>query len=162
MASSSLEALFYSTCFYQKKKKSHLSICWNIFLHIWLKTGNKSELNLIPFQETDKWPSGEGSKDLQLTLSSSTRSSRFFPRGLMGLTISAMMMSMPLDSCLAIQVCKKRGVREHVNLRTTKYTEVKLMVIAVTYLVFMAGTLAVLGDGLQGLANQVHVILINI
>lgn len=31
-----------------------------------------------------------------------------------------------------------------------------------TYLVFMAGTLAVLGDGLQGLANQVHVALINV
>lgn len=31
-----------------------------------------------------------------------------------------------------------------------------------TYLVFMAGTLAVLGDGLQGLANQVHVVLINV
>lgn len=31
-----------------------------------------------------------------------------------------------------------------------------------TYLVFMAGTLAVLGDGLQGLANQVHVTLINV
>lgn len=31
-----------------------------------------------------------------------------------------------------------------------------------TCLVFMAGTLAVLGDGLQGLANQVHVTLINV
>lgn len=32
--------------------------------------------------------------------------------------------------------------------------------MAVTYLVFVAGTLAVLSDGLQGLANKVHVILI--
>lgn len=31
-----------------------------------------------------------------------------------------------------------------------------------TYLIFMAGTLAVLSDGLQGLANQVHVTLINV
>lgn len=31
-----------------------------------------------------------------------------------------------------------------------------------TYLVFMAGTLAVLGDGLQGLANQVHITLVNV
>lgn len=31
-----------------------------------------------------------------------------------------------------------------------------------TDLVFMAGTLAVLGDGLQGLANQVHITLIDV
>lgn len=30
------------------------------------------------------------------------------------------------------------------------------------YLVFVAGTLAVLGDGLQGLPHQVHVALINV
>lgn len=142
MASRSLEALFYNTYspirllkigFTQHQKYTIMSFyllpCISTYLvhptpHVTVcNPSSKPEPNLIPsypttFQETDKRPF-EGCKDLLLTLSSSTRSSRFFPRGLMGLTISAIMMSMPLDSCLAMQVCKKmRREKAHVNLRT--------------------------------------------
>lgn len=43
------------------------------------------------------------------TLSCSTRSMRYLHRGLMSLRISAVMMSMPLDSCVTMQVCRSSG-----------------------------------------------------
>lgn len=53
-------------------------------------------------------------EDSELTLSSRTRSIRFLPRGLMSFRMSAMMMSIPLDSCVAMQFCRTQ---------TTKRTE---------------------------------------
>lgn len=46
----------------------------------------------------------------QPTLSCSTRSIRYLHRGLMSLRISAVMMSMPLDSCVTMQVWREAVV----------------------------------------------------
>lgn len=43
-----------------------------------------------------------------LAFSSNTRSILFFPKGLISLRINAVMMSIPLDSCVAIQFCPKK------------------------------------------------------
>lgn len=43
-----------------------------------------------------------------LAFSSNTRSILFFPKGLISLRINAVMMSIPLDSWVAMQFCPKK------------------------------------------------------
>lgn len=79
----------------------------------------------------------------------------------MGLTISAIIMSMPFDSCLAMQVCQKRI--EAPSWCRSSYSHSMIWPVTFkAYLVLVAGTLAVLGDGFQRLLHQVHVALINV
>lgn len=79
-----------------------------IFGHLRILGYNKHPHNFnskITFYPTVNVPHTEHS----LAFSSSTRSILFFPRGLMSLRINAVMMSMPLDSWVAMQFCPKKS-----------------------------------------------------
>lgn len=114
------------------------------------------------------------------TLSCSTRSMRYLHRGLMSLRISAVMMSMPLDSCVTMQVWQKavggpaqtpqnpggpepaasvsppQPLGPHIPTPTLPRSW------ALAHLVLMAGALAVLRESLQGLGDEAHVVLIDV
>lgn len=70
---------------------------------------------------------------------------------------------MPFDSCLAMHVCEKRqrlpGWRLHIIRLSTHET---WPVTVESYLVLVAGPLAVFSDGFQRLSHQVHVALVNV
>ena len=99
----------------------------------------------------------------------------------MSLRISAVMMSMPLDSCVTMQVWWEAGVgmtRGPRPFRTrgspkglglppaqpapSSPRSVQPHAAPMAHLVLVAGTLTVLGEGLQGLDDEAHVVLIDV
>lgn len=77
---------------------------------------------------------------------------RYRHSGLMSFRIRAVMMSMPLDSWVTMQVCgKDRRDEGHFEKQRGNFSW------AGFYLVLLAGTLAVFSEGLQRLNNQVDV-----
>lgn len=115
------------------------------------------------------------------TLSCSTRSIRYLHRGLMSLRISAVMMSMPLDSCVTMQVWREAGVAGDTGpgppqnrgssrglglspARPAPSSPMSTLpgTAPTAHLVLVAGALAILGEGLQGLDDEAHVVLVDV
>lgn len=98
----------WNTCDKQSLGTASSSLLCIIFGHLWILGYNKhphNSNNKIMFHLTVNVPHTEHS----LAFSSNTRSILFFPRGLMSLRINAVMMSMPLDSWVAMQFCPKKS-----------------------------------------------------